>query len=204
MGKDWVSRAYDSVYNNKDSIYYDPNKKKQEEKFKMGLLDRLSHAWNAFFGKGPPFKEENLYITPKYMDLGYSTTYRPDRVMFTRGQEKTFVNTIFNRIAVDCAAIDIRHVKLDDDDRYLEEIKDDLDHCLAVEANKDQTARAFIQDIVMSMLDEGCVAVVPIDTDIDPASSASSTTLSHRGGSQRTRLRGCLHPSAGARGAPYH
>lgn len=148
----------------------------------MGLFDRLSHAWNAFFGKGPPFKEENIYVTPKYMDLGYSTTYRPDRVTFTRGQEKTFVNTMFNRIAVDCSSINIRHVRLDDEDRYLEDMNSTLNECLSVEANKDQTARSFIQDIVMSMLDEGCVAVVPIDTDIDPTVSDSYKIESMRVG----------------------
>lgn len=138
----------------------------------MGLLDRLQHAWNAFFGKGPPFDYNKQFIMPKY-DLGVSSTYRPDRVYFTRGQEKTFVNTIINRISVDASAIDIRHVRLDDNDRYLEEVEDDLNNCLKVEANKDQAARLFIQDIVMSMLDEGCVAVVPIDTDIDPKDSTS-------------------------------
>ncbi len=139
----------------------------------MGLLDRLSHAWNAFLGKGPPYDLSKQYYQPRYIDLGYSSTFKPDRVYFTRGQERTFINTIFNRIAVDCAAIDIRQVKLDDDDRYLETVKSDLNNCLAVEANKDQTGRAFIQDIIMSMFDEGCVAVVPIDTDIDPAESSS-------------------------------
>ena len=84
-----------------------------------------------------------------------------------------FVNTIINRIAVDAAALDIRHVKLDDNGRFSEYIKDELDNCLTIESNKDQAARAFIQDIVMSMLDEGCVAVVPIDTDIDPKDSTS-------------------------------
>lgn len=138
----------------------------------MGLLDRLSHAWNAFLGNGPPY-DKNHYIPKAYFDLGYSSTYRPDRVYFTRGQEKTFVNTIINRIAVDAAAINIRHVKLDDDKRYLEEVNDDLNERLSIEANKDQSARAFIQDVVMSMLDEGCVAVVPIDTDIDPKDSNS-------------------------------
>ena len=88
-------------------------------------------------------------------------------------QEKTFVNTIINRIAVDAAALDIRHVKLDDNGRFSEYVKDELDNCLTIESNKDQAARAFIQVIVMSMLDEGCVAVVPIDTDIDPKDSTS-------------------------------
>lgn len=148
----------------------------------MGLLDRLSHAWNAFFGKGPPFDYKNQYIMPRYVDLGYSSTYRPDRVSFTRGQEKTFVNTMINRIAVDSAAINIRHVKLDDDNRYLEDMDSDLNICFKIEANKDQTGRSFIQDVVTSMLDEGCVAVVPIDTDIDPKDSASFKIESMRVG----------------------
>lgn len=139
----------------------------------MGLLDRLSHAWNAFFGKGPPYDLQKQFIEPKYLDLGYSSTYRPDRVYFTRGQEKTFVNTIINRIAVDAASVNIRHVRLDDNDRFKSEEISDLNNCLSVEANKDQSARAFLQDVIMSMLDEGCVAVVPIDTDFDPADSAS-------------------------------
>lgn len=139
----------------------------------MGLLDRLSHAWNAFFGKGPPFNENKLPPMPRYVDLGYSSTYRPDRVYFTRGQEKSLINTVYTRIGVDVASVDIRHVRLDDNNRYKEEMDSELNNCLVTEANKDQTARAFIQDIVMSMFDEGCVAVVPIDTDIDPKDSTS-------------------------------
>ena len=134
----------------------------------MGLLDRFSHAWNAFFGKGPPYDLTKPLYQPQHLDWGISSSYRPDRVYLTHGQEKTFVNTMFNRIAVDCASIYIRHVKLEDNNRYLEEIDDDLNKCFSIEANKDQAGRAFIQDVVMSMLDEGCVAVVPIDTDIDP------------------------------------
>lgn len=139
----------------------------------MSFLDRLEHAWNAFFGKGPPYNINAIPKQPNYIDLGFSSSYRPDRVYFTRGQEKTFVNTIINRIAIDVASFDIRHVRLDDSDRFLEEINDDLNNCLRIESNKDQTGRAFIQDIVMSMLDEGCVAVVPIDTDINPKDSTS-------------------------------
>ena len=141
----------------------------------MGLLDRLSHAWNAFFGKGPPYDLTKPVIQPKYTfeDFGYSSSYRPDRVYFTRGQEKTFVNTIINRIAVDVSAIDIRHVRLDEKSRFKDYITDELDNCLTTEANKDQAAKAFMRDVVMSMLDEGCIAVVPIDTDIDPKDSTS-------------------------------
>lgn len=129
----------------------------------MGFLDRLKNGWNAFIGKGPPY--DNQYIIPKYIDLGYSSTYRPDRIYASRGQERSLLNTIYNRIAVDVAKIDFRHVRLDDDGRFKEEIDSDLNERLWLEANKDQTARQFIQDVVMSLFDEGCVAVVPIDTD---------------------------------------
>ncbi len=146
----------------------------------MGLLDRLSHAWNAFLGKGPPFSQENIF--PRYYNLGYSSTYRPDRVTFTRGQEKTFVNTMINRIAVDCAAINIRHVQLDENERYVSDIDSDLNKRLSLEANKDQTARAFMQDVAESMLDEGCVAVVPVDTDENPSKDGNVKIYSMRVG----------------------
>ncbi len=139
----------------------------------MGLLDRLSHAWNAFFGKGPPYDLNKQFIIPRYENLGYSSTYRPDRVYSTRGQEKSLISTIYNRIAVDVANVDIRHVKLDDNGRFLEEVDSDLNNCLKIEANKDQTARELIRDIVISMFDEGCVAVVPIDTSFDPRETTS-------------------------------
>lgn len=148
----------------------------------MGFLDRLSHAWNAFLGKGPPFKEENDFIIPKYVDLGSSSSRYPDRLYFTRGQEKSLISTIYNRIAVDVAAIDIKHVRLDEDGRFSEVIESPLNERLNVEANKDQTGRAFLIDLVMSMLDEGYVAVVPIDTSIDPAKSTSFDIESMRVG----------------------
>lgn len=131
----------------------------------MGFLDRLKHGWNAFLGKGPPYDENAQYIIPRYIDLGYSSTYRPDRIYPTRGQERSLVSTIYNRIAIDVANVDIRHVRLDDNNRFKEEIDSDLNERLKLEANKDQTSRQFIQDIVMSMFDEGCVAVVPVDTE---------------------------------------
>lgn len=129
----------------------------------MGLLDRLAHAWNAF-----KQLEEPDYKAPRYVNLGYSSTSRPDRMYFSRGNERSIVTAIYNRIAIDCADIDIRHVKLDDNDRYLEEMNSGLNNCLTLEANKDQTAKAFMQDVVQSLFDEGCVAIVPIDTDINP------------------------------------
>lgn len=125
---------------------------------------RLKHAWNAFLNKDPTPKRE-------YDGIGY--TIRPDRPRFTRGNEKSIVTAVYNRIALDVAAINIRHCQLDGEGRYVETLKTSLNNCLSVEANIDQTGRAFIQDIVMSMLDEGCVAIVPIDTDINPKNSGS-------------------------------
>lgn len=135
----------------------------------MGVLDRLQHAWNAFFRKGPPYDTKDLLITPpRAYELGASSFDRPDRQYFTKGQERTFITTIYNRIAVDVSAADFRHVKLDKNGRFEDEIDSSLNDCLKVSGNMDQTGRALIQDIVQSMFDEGCVAVVPIDTDKDP------------------------------------
>lgn len=148
----------------------------------MGFLDKLKHAWNAFtaYGNDPP---SNEYIYPShYQDLGLVSTFRPDRVYFTRGQEKSLVSTVYNRIAMDVAGVDIKHVKIDDDGRYLSDVDSGLNDCLNYQTNKDQTARAFIQDIVMSMFDEGCVAVVPIDTSINPTKTTSYDILTMRVG----------------------
>ena len=148
----------------------------------MGFLDKLKHAWNAFaaYGNDPP---SNGYIYPShYQDLGLVSTFRPDRVYFTRGQEKSLVSTVYNRIAMDVAGVDIKHVKIDNDGRYLSDVNSGLNDCLNYQTNKDQTARAFIQDIVMSMFDEGCVAVVPIDTSINPAKTTSYDILTMRVG----------------------
>lgn len=120
---------------------------------------RLIHAWNAFFSKDD-------YIIPSSVVGSYSN--RPDRPRFTRGNERTTVTSVYNRIALDVSAIDFQHVRLDDNGRFLEEINSGLNTCLTLEANVDQTARAFIQDVVMSMFDEGVVAIVPVDTDRDP------------------------------------
>ena len=148
----------------------------------MGFLDKLKHAWNAFtaYGNDPP---SDGYIYPsQYQDLGLVSTFRPDRVYFTRGQEKSLVSTVYNRIAMDVAGVDIKHVKIDNDGRYLSDVDSGLNDCLNYQTNKDQTARAFIQDIVMSMFDEGCVAVVPIDTSINPAKTTSYDILTMRVG----------------------
>lgn len=123
------------------------------------LSDRLKNAWNAFMNRDPPIE---------YRDIGMISTYRPDRLRLTRGHEKSIVTAIYNRIAVDCAAITIQHVRLDDNGRYSELIRSGLNYCLSTEANVDQTGRALIQDTVMSMFDEGCVAIVPVDTTFNP------------------------------------
>lgn len=124
------------------------------------LPSRLKAAWNAFLNKDP--------TKIRYQDLGMSSAFKPDRVRFTRGNERSIVTAIYNRIALDVAAVDIKHVKLDENNRFLEVIDSGLNSCLELEANIDQTARAFIQDVAMSMMDEGCVAIIPVDTDRDP------------------------------------
>ena len=138
------------------------------------LGSRLKNAWNAFFSRSPT---ENY----RY-NIGESYSYRPDRPRLTRGNERTIVTSIINRIALDVSSIDIKHVRLDENGRYLEDINSGLNDCLTLEANIDQTARAFFQDAVMSMLDEGCVALVPVDTTIDPTKSNSYDILSMRTG----------------------
>lgn len=140
-----------------------------EDKFS----DRLKHAWNAFTGKEP--------ITYNY-NYGSSYGYRPDRVRFSRGNERTIITSIYNRIGIDTATISIRHVKLDANGRFIRYINTGLDNCLSLEANMDQTGRSFIQDVVMSMLDEGSVAIVPVDTSINPKLSGSYDILSLRTG----------------------
>lgn len=121
---------------------------------------RLKHAWNAFLNRAP---------TANYQyGIGGGHSYRPDRFRLTRGNERSIVTSVYNRIALDVAAINIQHVQLDDEGRFLNVIKSGLNDCLSLEANLDQTGRAFIQDVVMSMMDEGVVAIVPVDTTIDP------------------------------------
>lgn len=127
---------------------------------------RIKSAWNAFMNKDP-----TQSTFQSFNGSGYYT--RPDRFHFSRGLERTIVTAVYNRIAMDVAAIDVRHVQLDENDRFLKYVDSDLNYCLSIEANMDQTARAFIQDIVMSMMDEGCVAIVPVDTTSDPKKSGS-------------------------------
>lgn len=123
---------------------------------------RLKHAWNAFINNKDP----------TYRDTGAGYYYRPDRIRFTGGNERSIATSVYNRIALDAASIDIRHIRLDENDRFLKVIDGGLNDCLSLAANIDQTGRAFLQDAVMSMLDEGCVAIVPVDTDIDPENAS--------------------------------
>lgn len=139
----------------------------------MGLGSRLQHAWNAFFNRDP---------TMRSGDIGSSYSYRIDRPRFSRGNERSIVTSIYNRIALDVAAIKIQHCKLDDNSRFESVIDSKLNECLNTESNIDQTSRAFIQDVVISMLDEGCVALVPVDTTEDPTITGSYDIASLRTG----------------------
>lgn len=127
----------------------------------MGFMTRAKHAWNAFVNNRDP----TLYYHDVSANFGY---HRPDMPRFTRGNERTIVTAIYNRIALDAAQIDIRHVRLDDNKRYLEDMNSSLNSCLSLEANIDQTSRAFIHDAIISMFDEGVVALVPIETSQNP------------------------------------
>lgn len=139
----------------------------------MGLLTQIRHGWNAFLNRDP---------TGNYRNIGSEYSYRPDRPRLTRGNERSIVTSVYNRIALDVASIDIKHCKLDENGRFISVVNSALNNCLSLEANIDQTSRAFIQDIVMSMLDEGCVAIVPIETDVDPNSTDSYKIFSMRTG----------------------
>lgn len=137
------------------------------------LRSRLKHSWNAFMNRDPTRTEYNI---------GPSYSYRPDRPRLTRGNERSIITAIFNRIALDVSSINIKHCILDDNGRF-QSVKDSgLNNCLNLEANLDQTGRAFIQDVVMSMLDEGCVAIVPVDTTFNPSETSGFDILSMRTG----------------------
>lgn len=138
----------------------------------LNLSTRLAHAWNAFTSRDPT----------KYIITGPGYSSRPDRPRLSRGNEKSIATSIFNRIALDVSSVNIKHCRLDKNGRYVEDIDSGLNNCLNLEANKDQTGRAFIQDVVLSMLDEGCVALVPVETTIDPKSSNSYQIDSMRTG----------------------
>lgn len=139
----------------------------------MGFIDRLQHGWNAFMNRDP---------TNYRYDYGVSYASRPDRMRFTRGNERSIVTAVYNRIALDVAAIDIQHCRLDENGRFISTVDSKLNNCLNLEANIDQTGKSFIQDVVMSMLDEGCVAIVPIDTTFNPEVTGSYDILTMRTG----------------------
>ena len=143
----------------------------------MGLLEKLKNAWNAFRQV-----EEPTYRAPAYINYGYSSSSRPDRMYFTRGNDRSIITAVYTRMAVDVAMLDFKHVRTDEENRYLEDIDSGLNGCLTLEANKDQTARAFIQDAMQSLFDEGCIALVPIDTDKNPNDTSSYDILSMRVG----------------------
>lgn len=138
----------------------------------MSFGSRLKHAWNAFAGN----------VQMNYRDLGMSYSYRADRPRMSRGNEKSIVTSVYNRIALDVAALNVQHVRLDENGRFLSVIDDGLNNCLTLEANVDQTARSFVQDVVISMFDEGSVAIVPVDTTTDPNVSGSYDIQSLRVG----------------------
>lgn len=125
----------------------------------MALIERLKHGWNAFMNRDP---------TLEYRDHGMGYSYRPDRHRFTMGNERSIVTSIYNRIAIDAASVTIQHIQLDNDGRFSDVIDSGLNKCLSLEANIDQSGRAFIQDVVQSTLDEGCIAMVAVETDQNP------------------------------------
>lgn len=139
----------------------------------LSVGSRFKNAWNAFRNREP---------TKVFQDIGYGYSYRQDRFHLTRGNERSIVTSVYNRIALDVAAIDIRHVQLDAEGRFCDVVQSGLNNCLSTEANLDQTGRAFIQDAVMSMMDEGCIAIVPVDTDDDPDDTTGYQILSMRVG----------------------
>ena len=125
---------------------------------------RLRHAWNAFLNRDSPGKS--------YYGGGYS--YRPDRVRLNRGNDRTILTAILSRIAMDAAAITINHVRLDENGRYSETVDSGLNSCLNLSANKDQTGRALRYDMFLSVLDEGVIALVPVDVDVNARTGEES------------------------------
>lgn len=139
----------------------------------MGLMDRLQHGWNAFKNNRDPTRA---------WDAGISYHSRPDRLRLTNGNDRSIVTSIFNRLALDAASVDIEHVMLDENGRYLETMNSGLNDCLSLEANLDQSGRAFLQDVYMSLFDEGCIAIVPVDTTLDPNDTGSYSIQTMRVG----------------------
>ena len=127
----------------------------------MSFWDSIQNGWNAFLGRDGPSSDRQMYIGESYYT-------RPDRIQLTRGHERSIINAVYNKIAIDAATINIRHVRTDDEGRFKEEMDSKLNDRLTLEANLDQTGRQFIQDAVMSMLDEGCIALVPTSTNVNP------------------------------------
>lgn len=138
------------------------------------FASRLKKAWNVFLNRDPTVYQKNYYSS--------GSSYRPDVVRFTRGNERSIVTSVYNRIAIDASVVNIVHARLDDNDRFLEEIDDPLNNCLTLEANKDQTARAFRQDIFEVMMDKGVVAIVPVDLSDNPNATGSYDILTMRAG----------------------
>lgn len=136
------------------------------------FLSRIKNAWNVFRNKDPTFTA----------NVGTGYMFRPDRPRFSRGNERSIVTSVYNRIALDVSAVDIRHVRLDESGKYLCDMNSGLNSCLTLEANSDQTGRAFMQDVVMSMLDEGCIAIVPVETERDPWQTIPTNIYSMRTG----------------------
>ena len=128
---------------------------------KPTILSRIKGAWNVFTGRDP-------IRYSSYNDYGSPSSYRPDRIVLSRGNERSIVTSVYNRISMDAATVDIKHVQLDEDERYERDIKSGLNNCLTLEANIDQAARAFRQDVFLSLLDEGCIAIVPTETNSNP------------------------------------
>lgn len=133
----------------------------------MNFINRLKNAWNAF---AQTENKDYPYNTLRYTGgaVGYVSSVKPDRFLYTKGNERSLATSVFNRISMDCASVKIRHIRLDESERYIEEIESGLNNCFKYRPNKDQTSRSFVQDIVASLLDEGVVAVVPVDTEVNP------------------------------------
>ena len=127
------------------------------------LASRFKSAWNSFMNKDP---------TKSYLNLGSSYSIRPDKTNLRRGNERSIVNAIYNRIAIDTASMTLKHVYMDDNGRFNSDVDSALNKCLTLEANIDQGSRAFLHDVVLSLLDEGVVAIVPVDTTSDPESAS--------------------------------
>lgn len=145
------------------------------------MLQRLQHAWNAFRNNRDPTEHIGaVYNSPDPISVGFSSNTRPDRVRLTRGKERSIITAVYNRIAVDTSQVKIQHVRVNENGRYKETIKSNLNTCLTLDANIDQTGRQFIQDAVISLFDEGCVALVPVDTDLNPTVEGGYDILSMR------------------------